>query len=78
MSVIILIYLCTKGSGRKLSAAVVSSPQSSMIVVDLNFSTLQGRVGWPDRQYWNTHTWSCAKHGPIHLLQVRLNIADFK
>jgi len=45
MSVIILIYLCTKGSGRKLSAAVVSSPQSSMIVVDLNFSTLQGRVG---------------------------------
>lgn len=38
-------HLCTKGRGRKLRTEVVSSPQSSMIVVDLNLRTLQGNVG---------------------------------
>lgn len=31
---------------------VISSPQSSMMVVDLNLSTLHGKVGCPDKQYW--------------------------
>lgn len=44
-------YLWTSGKGRKLRVDVMSSPQSSMMVVDLNLSTLQGRVGCPDRQY---------------------------
>lgn len=30
----------------------MSSPQSNIIVVDLNLSTLHGKVGCPDRQYW--------------------------
>lgn len=44
-------YLCTSGRGRKLSVEVISSPQSNMIVVDLNLSTLHGKVGCPDKQY---------------------------
>lgn len=38
-------HLCTRGRGRKLRTEVVSSPQSSIIVVDLNLRTLQGNVG---------------------------------
>lgn len=30
----------------------MSSPQSNMMVVDLNLSTLHGKVGCPERQYW--------------------------
>lgn len=44
-------YLWTNGNGRKLRVDVISSPQSNMMVVDLNLSTLQGKVGCPDRQY---------------------------
>lgn len=44
-------YLWTSGRGKKLRTDVVSRPQSSMMVVDLNLRTLQGSVGWPDRQY---------------------------
>lgn len=45
-------YLWTSGRGRKLSVEVISSPQSNMMVVDLNLSTLHGKVGCPDKQYW--------------------------
>lgn len=45
-------YLWTRGKGRKLRVEVISSPQSNIIVVDLNLSTLHGKVGCPDRQYW--------------------------
>lgn len=45
-------YLWTSGKGRKLRVDVISSPQSNMMVVDLNLSTLHGKVGCPDRQYW--------------------------
>lgn len=58
-------HLCTRGRGKKLRTEVVSNPQSSMMVVDLNLRTLQGNVGWPDKQYWDRemHCDNCERQG---------------
>ena len=67
-------YLGNKGVGRNWSRVDVSSPQSSMILVCLNFSTKHGRFGSPDRQYWKqfitiVSTWPSATvaHTPTTL-----------
>jgi len=45
--------LGTRGSGRKLATVDMSSPQSSITVVDLNLTTKHGWFGTPDRQNYN-------------------------